>query len=127
MSREKPFKICSLCDTVWSERKDLLEDREVVLVGYQADFEELEMGLLFFNHLKRGCGTTFSVHAGKFQDLYHGPVFKTQLPGSSQCEGFCLHRKELRDCAAPCECAYIRHVLQIIRGWPKQERNVPAR
>lgn len=123
---ENAFKTCSLCRTVWETRSQLLHDPDVQLVGYQVDFEELKMGLFFFNHLKEGCHTTFGVRAGMFRDLYNGPVFERKRPGAAECAGYCLHNDELRDCEAPCECAYVRHILQVIRGWPKKSQACAA-
>ncbi len=49
------------------------------MVGYQVDFDELKAGLFLFTH---SCGTTLSVCAGDFQDLYNGPIFVERLNGT---------------------------------------------
>jgi len=43
-----------------------LEDRGLIIVGYQVHFKEIVAGLFLFNH---SCMTTLSIEAGKFQDL----------------------------------------------------------
>jgi hypothetical protein len=113
-----PFKICPKCGIQWSTREKLLEDPELALVGYQANFRAIEAGILLFNHT---CRTTLALPASDFQDLYNGPVFVERATGSSECGGHCLHQNDLGPCPARCECAYVRHILQLIKGWPKAQ------
>ena len=110
------FKVCSSCKNPWSTREDFLADPGLTLIGYQAHFEELKTGLLYFNHT---CGTTIVLDAGVFSDLYKGPVFEERLTGSEQCPGYCLQQSNLQPCPAQCECAFVREVMQIIKNWPK--------
>jgi hypothetical protein len=93
-----------------------LSDPKLRLIGYQADVDEPMMGLFLFDHT---CGTTFAVLAGDFRDLYDGPMFVERLDGTKECGGYCLHRDNLRQCPAKCECAYVREILQSIMKWPK--------
>lgn len=111
------FKTCSRCRFVWAGRTSFLSDPALHLVGYQVHFEEHTAGLFLFNH---SCGTTLSVQAGEFQDLYDGPMFTERLTGTEECQGFCLHEDDLSPCFAKCECAYVREVLQVILNWPKK-------
>jgi len=107
------FKRCNNCGTEWKTRKAFLNDKDLVITGYQAHFEKLTLGLFLFNH---SCKTTLAVAAGEFQDLYKGPVFAERLTGSDQCPGHCLHQDELDPCPAHCECAYIREIIQLIKN-----------
>jgi hypothetical protein len=107
-----------MCAHPWATRDDLLADPEVTLVGYQAFWEDLEMGLLMFNHT---CGTTLAVEVARFTDLYDGPTFSVRATGTKACPGLCLHRENLNRCPAQCECAYIRELLPKIRNWPKRQ------
>lgn len=91
------------------------------MIGYQVHFDELVAGLFLFDH---NCGTTFSIQAGSFQDLYDGPMFIEKLTGTEECGGHCLHKDDLRPCPAKCECAYVRKIMQVILSWPKQEAAV---
>jgi len=116
MSQSVSFKICPQCGFVWSGRTPFLSDPTLRLIGYQVHFEELTAGLILFNH---SCGTTLSVQAKEFQDLYSGPMFSERLNGTEECQGFCVHENELRPCPVKCECAYVREVLQVISNWPK--------
>ena len=93
-----------------------MADPALCIIGYQVDFERLAEGLFLFNH---SCGTTLTVRAGGFRDLYEGPVFSERLTGTAQCPEFCLHRSKLNPCPAKCECAYIREIIQAIKDWPK--------
>jgi len=87
------------------------------MIGYQVDFEELMAGLFLFNHI---CGTTLSIKAGDFQDLYDGPLFVERLRGTEKCEDHCLHKSDLRPCPTKCECTYVREIVQVILNWPRQ-------
>jgi hypothetical protein len=111
------FKTCPLCEHAWANRREFLEDAGLELVGYQVDFPELSLGLFLFNH--RCCRTTLAVHAHRFADLYHGPVYQVCRTGADDCRGYCLRPLELRSCPAECECAWVRALLGIIRDWPK--------
>jgi len=94
-----------------------LQDPELKIIGYQANFDELQMGLLLFNHC---CGTTMSIYAKAFVDLYKGPIYKRRATGSKECQGLCLDKDDLHSCPVQCECAYVREVVAIIQSWPKQ-------
>jgi len=104
-------------------RDEFLADPDLRLVGYQVDFEALHLGLLLFNHEVTGCGTTLAIAAGEFADLYDGPLFTAALRGTGCCPRLCLRHHELEPCLNECECAFVRQILQVIRGWPK---GVPA-
>jgi hypothetical protein len=111
------FKICPFCSKIWPSRDEFLSDDDIILIGYQVDFEELSLGLVLFNHSV--CQTTLAIRAGLFRDLYLGPVFSERRTGQTDCPGHCLKRKKLCACPAECECAWVRELLPIIRSWPK--------
>lgn len=112
------FKTCSKCGFVWPERASFLSDPNLRMIGYQVHFDELMAGLFLFDHI---CGTALAIQADDFQDLYDGPMFTERLNGTKECEGYCLHKNDLRPCPAKCECAYVRKIMQVILSWPKQE------
>jgi len=114
--RWEPFKACPSCRHEWQTRNTFLADKEIRLTGYQADFEDLATGLLLFNHR---CGTTLAIPVAEFRDLYSGPVFEEQLTGTDQCPEYCLRQDELAPCDQPCECAFVREIMQIIQRWPE--------
>ena len=117
-----PFKQCPKCRFPWPARTDFLADPRLTLVGYQVNFKALETGLLMFNHI---CKTTLALPVRVFQDLYDGPVFAQRATGGTDCPGHCLHQSKLDPCPAHCECAFVRHSLQVIRGWPKTNGGGP--
>ncbi|MBN1534172.1 MAG: hypothetical protein JXA20_15985 [Spirochaetes bacterium] len=117
------FKRCSKCQQAWQTREEFLEDPAVVLVGYQTNFGELQLGFLLFNH---DCRTTIALEAGIFTDLYDGPVYTERRTGCEECPGYCLYQSELRSCPAACECAYVREVLQIVMKWQKRDGSSAA-
>jgi hypothetical protein len=119
-TRSEFFKKCPNCDFEWDSRESFLKDANISIIGYQAHFEELTLGLLLFNH---SCKTTLAIRAGAFRDLYDGPVFAKRATGSEACRGYCLNRYELQQCDVQCECAYVRKIIQIVKNWPKEQRN----
>lgn len=110
------FKGCPSCGKQWPRRDDFFADPGVTLIGYQVHWEELELGLLYFNHT---CGTTMAMEVANFADLYDGPVFTARATGTANCPGHCLRQENLKPCPTRCECAYVRSILQQIRAWPK--------
>jgi len=83
--RTKKFKKCSMCKTEWNTRNDFLSDKNISVVGYNVNFEELELGCFLFNHTN--CGTTLAIEARVFLDLYHGKIFTERKTGSEECPG----------------------------------------
>jgi len=106
------FKQCTSCGCKWDSRSSFLNDKNIILIGYQADFEDLTLGLFLFNHT---CKTTLGLHAGLFINLFDGPVFTEKATGGEKCPGFCLKKDNLLPCPVKCECAFVREVLQIIK------------
>jgi len=111
------FKSCS-CGYAWKERPEFLGDARIEMLGYQVDFDHLELGLLLFNHMS--CGTTLGVPVADLKDLYDGPVFKRNLHGTEDCPSYCLYQNNLDVCPQECECAYVRQIMQVIKRWPKE-------
>lgn len=110
-----PFKTCTGCGTVWSDRQDFISDPEVVLCGYQPDFVNLEQGLFLFTHRRAGCGTTLALPVQVFSDLVQRPLLSPRLTGSPDCPTHCFRMNDLEPCPALCECAYVRDVMQLLR------------
>lgn len=113
MPSSQPFKECKICRVEWLAREDFLNDPDIVLVGYQANFVALEKGLFLFNH---SCHSTLSVDVRAFADLYDGPVFSERKTGSQECPEYCLHSNNLEPCPAHCECAYVREVIALLKN-----------
>lgn len=121
----KTFKSCAVCGAQWATREDFLSDDEIRLVGYQAHFEELETGLLYFDH---SCKNTLAVQAEDFKDMYDGPVFTKCMRGTSECPEYCQHKDDLSYCANACECSWIRKVLKVIsERYNKKINQLPDR
>ena len=111
------FKKCTFCGHQWPSRKDFLADTSIDLIGYQVNFDNINLGFFLFNHLS--CGTTLGIAAEKFKDLYHGSVYTENLLGTEQCPKYCLHENRLDPCPAKCECAFVRDIIQTVRNWQK--------
>lgn len=118
------FKECPACKTIWETREDMLADPEVHIIGYQAHFADLTLGLFLFNHT---CNGTFAIAAEEFLDMYQGAVFEKRLSETKECPGYCRHEKSLEPCPLQCECAYIREIIQMLRKHPVPSHQVPAK
>jgi len=116
------FKQCPACEKVWPTRENMLADNDVYIIGYQAHFENLSLGLFLFNH---SCNGTFSIPADEFIDMYNGPVFDENLSGTKDCPGYCRHQKQLEPCPMQCECAYIREIIQMLKENPVKSNRIP--
>ncbi len=110
-----------MCKNSWETRDSFLNDPDIEIIGYQPDFDDLEEGLLYFNHNKTGCGTTLSLYVNQFSDIYSGPVYTESKTLGPECPGFCIHKDNLEPCPAYCACAYVREVMQILRQYNKKK------
>ncbi len=111
------FKICPGCGTVWKTRADLLKDPRLRICGYQPDFLDPRRGVFLFTHAVAGCETTFAIPASAFFDLVPRPLLSApRLFGTAHCQGHCRNPRDLEPCEVLCECAYVRDVLQFLRG-----------
>jgi len=113
-----PFKKCKICNTEWHSRESFLSDPNLELIGYQVHFDELKAGLFYFNH---SCNGSLALYADQFMDLYTGPVFSDRATGGDDCPEYCLYKHNLDRCPADCECASVREVIQVIKGWRKDQ------
>ena len=111
-----PFKKCAPCGFEWESLNTFLGDPAIEIIGYQVHFEELETGLLLFNH---SCHATLAIQVDKVRHLYDGPIFQERMTGGEDCPGYCLHEDALQSCPAHCECAYVREIIQRIKTWVK--------
>lgn len=108
------FKRCNVCRHEWIHRLDFIQDPDIKVIGYQANFQDLKAGLIYFNHR---CRSTLAIPADAFADLYQGPVFQESKFQTDACPGYCLHKNVLKPCPAACECAYVREILQMFGGY----------
>lgn len=115
------YKTCTKCKYPWDTREELLADPLIEMIGYQADTVDPDQGLLLFNHLIRGCNTTFAVLARDFNDFYNGPHYEQILTGTDKCQGLCLDIHNLEPCEAKCKLAFPRKIIQKIKNWPKKQ------
>ena len=104
-----------MCLKDWEDREAFLNDHTLELNGYDADFDQLEFGLLYFTHRVAGCYSTMAIEAREFFSLYQGAKYAENLMGSDQCTGKCLKTGDLGACPAHCRFAFVREVVQIIK------------
>ena len=116
----QPFKECPNCTKVWQVRAEFLDDPDLALAGYQANFGDLNAGFFLFQHEAPGCHTCLAIEAGAFTDMHEGPIFEERLTGTEACPGYCADKHRLDRCNRKCECAYVRDVLDAVNRWPKK-------
>ncbi|MEE4243650.1 MAG: hypothetical protein V2I36_19475 [Desulfopila sp.] len=115
MKRQEIFKKCPMCATVWHDRKSFIDDNSLVLNGYQAHFDRLELGLFYFTHKVEGCFSTMTVKAGHFYDLNPAIPHTGRKTLTEECPTHCLHKEDLELCSAQCECAFVRDLIGILQ------------
>jgi hypothetical protein len=115
VAAEKHFKICPMCSTNWITRDEFLDDPLLGINGYQAHFEKLEWSLFYFTHQKEGCFSTLAIKAKEFLSLYAGRKYNERRIGEEDCPEYCLDKEQLNRCAALCECAFNREVIEIMK------------
>jgi hypothetical protein len=104
-----------MCNKVWLTRNDFLDDPQIELNGYQADFEKLEYGLFYFTHYAPECHSTMAIETREFLDLYSGVKYTERKTLTDDCPRYCTEKEQLNRCDALCECAFVREVIQIIK------------
>jgi hypothetical protein len=109
------FKQCSMCLKIWKDLDAFLDDVSLELNGYEADFDQLEFGLLYFTHRVAGCFSTMALEVRDFFSLYSGKRYPESKKGEEGCTGKCLDRKDFELCPAHCRFAYVREVVQVIK------------
>ena len=48
ISKDLHFKMCPFCKQGWASRDEFLSDPDIVLIGYQPHFKNMEEGLFLF-------------------------------------------------------------------------------
>lgn len=105
-----------MCAFKWQSRDDFIEDPSLEINGYLADLEELKYSQFYFTHNVAGCGSTMVIEARDFFSLYSGPSYKERRTDQEDCPGYCRDKEQLDRCAAYCECAFNREIIQLIRA-----------
>lgn len=113
----KSFKKCTTCGHDWKRRDDFLEDGALKIIGYEANFNALGLGIFLFDH---SCGTTLALPVDKFKDMYKGVVFNERKTGTYECPGHCMHKSKLDPCPANCECNWVRELIQMLKSYRKR-------
>jgi len=116
------FKVCPGCRYVWEDREKFLSDPNLVVVGYQVNYDDPNAGLVLFTHEIPECETTLVIEVREFSDMYTGPICEDLLENTEACPGYCRDRFSLERCAKECKCTFARDILQVLRGWPKRAK-----
>lgn len=116
METNSIFKVCPKCSASWESREAFLTDKLVNLIGYQANFKNLDKGLLLFTHMANDCYSTTSIYVSDFDDLYTGVRYTENKALSEVCHQYCIDEKNFDRCDAKCECSYAREIIEIIRA-----------
>lgn len=104
-----------MCSTIWWDREHFLNDKSLVMNGYQVNFNKLGEGLFYFTHNEASCFSTMAIAASEFFDLHHQSQRFERKTGSDECPGYCLKKEILERCETDCECAFVRDIIDTIR------------
>jgi hypothetical protein len=110
-----PFRECPKCRHLWPDGESFLSDSSLRFLGYQVNYEELNDGLFLFVHHIPSCGTSLAVKPGDFINMHKWPVFGDCLANTEQCAGHCPNVDDLNPCPQPCNCAYVRDIMQGVK------------
>lgn len=124
MASDKPFGICPMCYYKWDTQEEFITDSSLRIDGYMADFEVLDASLFYFTHMRPECGSTFTMEAQVFLNLYNGEKYVERRTGEEECPAYCQDKENLNRCDALCECAFNREIIQIIKK--RQSEGTPA-
>lgn len=114
-----------MCHAEWLDRMVFLRDASLEIIGYQANFDNLKLGLIYFTHRVDGCFSTMTIKAEEFFDLNPNKQYAIRKTLTEECPQYCLHIDNFEKCDAKCECAYVRDLLlimQSIKRGAKDER-----
>lgn len=110
------FKECPLCGHQWSQLRDFVEDRNLLLNGYQPSFSVPDEGFLLFTHITADCGTTLSIGVVDLKPLYRGVHHEECMQDHIACPNNCFDPVNFVRCDQPCSLAWIREVMQVFRS-----------
>ncbi len=120
------FKKCNCCKKVWETLELFLEDSQLKINGYQADFESLSHGILLFTHLKKECHSTISLPVERFSSLADDSIDDLPFaPGLDKCPGHCLIPENLENCTNEnCHGVVVRRLIQKVIKTKKERSSV---
>ncbi len=113
------FKTCPCCRTVWLSKNDLLRDRSIRYLGFQAGADGRLPGMFLFNH--RSCGTTLALDVPALEDLSRRPVLGLSQCSTGTSPEYCLAKSRSEPCPLYCACEFVADVGRTVRAWPKDE------
>ena len=106
---------CKMCGAKFTV-DDFFQNEELQPIGMQADEEDTEFSLFFFNHMTKNCGTTMAIPVTVFESRVEEPISKTRNAGSATCELHCTSIEDLSDCQQDCcNAPYRRLLLEMLR------------
>lgn len=108
------FKKCTFCNKTWETKESFLKDHNIMLIGYTADFKDIDFGLFYYTHRDANCNTTLGIYAKLFKSLYDGPIYDKIKTGNKDCTKKCLNKYDLEKCPTKCKYAYMREIADII-------------
>ena len=111
-----PFKSCTKCDTIWEDVQSFIEDPNLKLNGYLPDFDQPGNGLIIVTHKIPDCGSSFSLRASLFRELYKGPDYKEHMTAQPGCEGKCFIYDDYSKCSNHCDMRWVRDVMLLINS-----------
>lgn len=108
------FKTCPMCAQSWADLNSFLNDKTIVLNGFQPNFSCEGRGHFYFTHNVKQCGSSMLIQVENFLPLYNGTRFSQDLQFTAECPELCLEPQRLERCQSKCKNAFVREIAQII-------------
>lgn len=111
------IKCCS-CKKCWDSIEEILNDRDLILFGYQPYPKDPENGFLLFLHDVDDCGTTVSFNVKDFKEFFNcTDSFEAYTLGQhAGCKGKCLRTDDISRCETEgCKGAVVREFIAKVK------------
>lgn len=121
-----------MCAQSWADLNTFLDDKSIVLNGFQPNFSCEGKGHFYFTHTIQRCGSSMLIQVEHFLPLYTGVRYPKDLQSTTECSGLCLEPHKLERCQAKCKNAFVREIAQIIMNrteavTPEEEKRTENR
>ena len=113
---------CPCCATPIS-LNDLRQSPAIEPIGMVLEDRIPERNMYYFNHVRPGCNTTFTVPVQALEPLVPEAIPVAILALTGACENHCVHIEDLALCSSPCHWAPYRRLLMSMRT--ARQRSTP--
>jgi hypothetical protein len=113
-AKDRRIQRCPSCGQ-WFTLRDILESPLVQPIGVLFGDDGVGQHRYYFNHVREGCGTTFTIPVTAFIALIEEPIPAEAFTGTERCERHCAHIDDLSVCSQDCHYAPFRRFLLSMR------------